>query len=246
MILLDPDAKPIIGHRGASGEYPENTLLAFDRALEQGADALELDVRATADGFAAVMHDAAVDRTTSGVGPVQSYTAERLRDLDAGRGEHVPLLDEVLERYPGVPIILEVKEAAAAEPALAALQRLQATGRVVVGSFVHAALRPFRAAGCHCSASRHETALSWAVSRVGVSLPRGGFEAFTVPERHRGIRIVDRRFVEAARRRGRPVHVWTVDDITEASWLRSCGVAGIISNYPDRMRGLRSGSEVAG
>jgi len=246
VILLDPDAKPIIGHRGASGEYPENTLLAFDHALVQGADALELDVRATADGFAAVMHDAAVDRTTSGVGPVRSFTAERLRDLDAGRGERVPLLDEVLERYPDVPIILEVKEPAAAEPALAALRRHHATGRVVIGSFVHAALRPFRAAGCHCSASRRETALSWAASRVGVSLPGGGFEGFTVPERHRGLTIVDRRFVRAARHRGRPVHVWTVDDVTEADRLRSCGVAGIISNYPDRMRGLRVGSDVAG
>ena len=246
MILLDPDAKPIIGHRGASGEYPENTLLAFDRALEQGADALELDVRATADGFAAVMHDAAVDRTTSGVGPVRSFTVDQLRDLDAGRGACVPLLDEVLERYPDVPIILEVKESAAAEPALAALRRHHATGRVVVGSFVHAALGPFRAAGCHCSASRRETALSWAASRVGASLPTGGFEAFTVPERHRSLTIVDRRFVRTARRRGRPVHVWTVDDVADAIRLRSCGVAGIISNYPDRMRELRLGSDVAG
>ena len=86
MILLDPDARPIVGHRGASGENPENTLLSFDRALEQGADALELDVRLTADGVPVVIHDATVDRTTSGSGAVREYVLDRLRSLELPHG----------------------------------------------------------------------------------------------------------------------------------------------------------------
>jgi glycerophosphoryl diester phosphodiesterase len=236
MILLDPDASPVVGHRGASGECPENTILSFDRALEQRADALEFDIRVTAESVPVVMHDDTVDRTTDGSGSVRSHTLERLQELDAGGGEHVPTLDEVLERYPGLPCIIEIKEPAASQPALEALVRHDASGRVLIGSFVHAALKPFSVAGLHRSASRPETALSWAASRFGLTAPGFGFDAFTVPERHRSLRLVDRALIRAAHRVGRPVHVWTVDDPADAERLRSLGVSGIITNYPSRMR----------
>ncbi len=238
MILLDPYARPVVGHRGASGECPENTLLAFDRALEEGADALELDVRASADGTAVVIHDPTVDRTTSGAGPVSAHTLADLRALDAGRGQRIPTLDEVLERYPDTPLILEIKESEVAEAAARSLTRHGAIDRVLVGSFLHAALRPFRASIFHRSASRRETASCWAASRLGISLRLRAIEAFAVPERHGSLTVVDDAFVRSARRRGRPVHVWTVNEPGEAKRLRSLGVAGIITNYPARMRGL--------
>lgn len=236
MILLDPDARPVVGHRGASGEQPENTLAAFDRALEQGADALELDVRVTADGVAVVIHDATVDRTTSGSGAVQSYTLDRLRTLDAGRGERVPLLSEVLERYPDTPLIIEIKEEEVVPPAREALAR--AAGRVIVGSFLPAALRPFTPATFARSASRRQTTAFWLAARLRLSLAPRSYRAFTVPERHGRLTVVDALFMRAAHRRRLPVHVWTVDDVTEARRLRALGVAGIITNFPARMRAL--------
>ena len=238
MILLDPNATPVVGHRGAAGECPENTILSFDRALEQDADALEFDIRVTADGVPVVMHDATVDRTTNGSGAVRSHALERLQELDAGGGERIPTLDEVLERYPDLPCIMEIKKPEASEPALQAVVRHGATGRLLVGSFVHAALKPFAAAGMHRSASRRETAASWAASRLGLTVSGFGFDAFTVPERHRSLRVVDRAFLRVAHRAGRPVHVWTVDDPGEAKRLRTIGVSGIITNYPSRMRSL--------
>jgi glycerophosphoryl diester phosphodiesterase len=236
VILLDPDARLVVGHRGASGECPENTLLSFDRALEQQADALEFDVRVTADGVPVVMHDATVDRTTNGSGAVRSHRLEWIQELDAGGGQCVPTLDEVLRRYSDTPCIIEIKEPAASKPALDAIVHLDASDRVLIGSFVHAALRPFAAAGLHRSASRRETALSWAASRIGLPVPGFGFEAFTVPEWHRSLRIVDLALVRTARRARRPVHVWTVDDPAHAERLRALGVSGIITNYPSRMR----------
>lgn len=237
MILLDPGASLVIGHRGASGEYPENTLLAFERALEQGADALELDVRLARDGAVVVIHDAMLDRTTSGAGPVRDRTLPELRALDAGAGQTVPTLDEVLDRFPDTPLILELKESAVADAALRCLVRHGASARVLVGSFEPGALRPFGQPTSHRAASRRETALAWALSRVGLPLP-GAFEAFTVPEHHGRLRVVDRRFVAAARRAGRPVHAWTVNDVEQARRLRAVGVSGIITNYPARMRAL--------
>jgi glycerophosphoryl diester phosphodiesterase len=234
VILLDPIARPVIGHRGASGKFPENTVLAFREALARGADALELDVRVSRDGAAMVIHDATLDRTTDGSGPVVELALEELRTLDAGRGEGIPTLDQVLEEFPRTPLILEIKEVRVAQHAVACLLHHGATERVLVGSFQSQALAPFDGPRFHRSASRRETALAWAASRVGVGVP-GGYEAFTVPEQHGSLTIVDARFATAARRRARPVHVWTVDDPLQARRLRSAGVCGIITNFPDRM-----------
>jgi glycerophosphoryl diester phosphodiesterase len=239
VILLDPAARPIVGHRGASGICPENTLLAFREALAMGADALEFDVRLSRDGVAVLMHDASVDRTTNGRGLVADRDLKDLQCLDAGRGEPVPTLDGVLEEFRRVPLIVEVKEARAAAAVVTALQRHAASGRVLVGSFVARALVPFGVRDFHRSASRRETARAWLASRVGIGMA-GPYRAFTVPERHGRRTIVDARFVAAAERRGRPVHVWTVDDPHQACRLRALGVCGIITNVPDRMRTLES------
>lgn len=237
MILLDVGARPVIGHRGASGECPENTVLAFDRALEQGADAIELDVRLTADGVPVVLHDATVDRTTDGMGAVATRTLAQLRQLDAGRGERIPTLAEVLGRYPTTPVVVELKDPAAGPAVARALDAAGAVGRALVGAFDHAALGAFREAPFVRAASRRETAVFWAASRLGLAVP-GGYRAFTIPERHRGLPVADAALVHAARRRGKPVHVWTVDDPADARRLRALGVAGIITNFPARMRAL--------
>ena len=107
----------MVAHRGASGLAPENTLAAFRKALEVGADAFELDVRLTRDGRAVVMHDRRVDRTTTGRGLVGTHTLEELKSLDAGSwygaefaGEEVPTLEEVFDTFPQeLPIYVELK-----------------------------------------------------------------------------------------------------------------------------------------
>jgi glycerophosphoryl diester phosphodiesterase len=102
----------ILGHRGASAYTPENTLIAFQRAFELGADGIELDVTLTQDGIPIVIHDDWVDRTTNGTGPVSDMTLEEIRQLDAGgwfneefRGEKIPTLEEVLTRVPADKIV---------------------------------------------------------------------------------------------------------------------------------------------
>lgn len=107
----------VVAHRGASGYAPENTMAAFDKAVEMGADAIELDVHRSKDGELVVIHDATVDRTTDGTGRVQDLTLEELKSLDAGgwmgwqfAGEKIPTLAEVLDRYSGkIKILIELK-----------------------------------------------------------------------------------------------------------------------------------------
>ena len=236
MILLDPEARPLIGHRGASGECPEDTLAAFDRALEQGADALELDVRLSADGVPVVIHDQTVDRTTDGSGAVRELPLSDLRALDAGRGEQIPTLDEVLDRYRGTPLIVEVKAPEAGVPIARLLDRHGAAGRVLVGSFERAALRPFGGDSYLRAAGRRETAWFWMTSRFRRAPLNTRYRALTVPEHHGRLRVVDRSFVGTARRRGLPVHVWTVNEIDTARRLRALGVSGVITDFPARLR----------
>lgn len=100
----------VIGHRGAAGLEPENTLRSFQRALELGVDLVECDVRLTADGYLVLMHDETVDRTTNGRGRVDQTTFAALRALDAGGGERVPTLEELLDLIQGkAPAHIELK-----------------------------------------------------------------------------------------------------------------------------------------
>ncbi len=239
MILLDPMAKPLIAHRGASGTFPENTMLAFEQGLRAGADAIELDVRLSSDGIPMVIHDPVLDRTTNGSGPIGNYTAAQLHGFDAGAGEPIPSLDSVLLEFPQVPLIVELKEGQVAGPVMELLVRREATGRVIVGSFEPNALRPFDGDRFHRAASRRETMCFWIGSRLSFA-PRGGsYHAFTVPEWHGKVRVISRSFTRWAARRSRPVHVWTINDRADAERLRATGVQGIITDFPERMQDLQ-------
>ncbi len=134
----------VIAHRGASGYAPENTRAAFERAIEMGADAIETDVRLSADGELVLMHDATVTRTTDGRGPVADHTLAELRALDAGSwysdafaGERVPTLAELIEDVaPRIPVVLEIKDQAATAMTVEAIRAAGIEGRVEVTSFL--------------------------------------------------------------------------------------------------------------
>nr|WP_048149033.1 glycerophosphodiester phosphodiesterase family protein [Palaeococcus ferrophilus] len=134
----------VLGHRGYSAKYPENTLLAFRKAIEAGADGVELDVWLTRDGEVVVIHDETVDRTSNGSGKVKEMTLDELKSLDFGNGERIPTLEEVFEALPEDAIInVELKDADAAEKA-ADIIKSHNPSRVIVSSFLIDALREYR------------------------------------------------------------------------------------------------------
>jgi glycerophosphoryl diester phosphodiesterase len=164
-------------------------------------------------------------------------TSDQLREVDAGSGAYVPTLAEVLERFATTPMIVEIKERAVTPAVLALLRKLDAIDRVLLGAFDHAVLAPARTGEFHLSASRRETARVWAAARLAISTG-GRFDGFTVPERQGSLRVVDAKFLRATGRSGKPVHVWTVDSVEDASRLRAMGVAGIITNFPGSLRNI--------
>ncbi|WP_405752953.1 glycerophosphodiester phosphodiesterase family protein [Streptomyces sp. NBC_00012] len=123
-----------IGHRGVMGVEPENTLRSFVHAERAGMDAIELDLHLSKDGALAVMHDADVDRTTDGRGPINEKTLSELRELDAGLGERVPVFEEVLDAVRS-PVQAEIKDAAAARALAEVMLRRDLVDRVEVSSF---------------------------------------------------------------------------------------------------------------
>ena len=251
MILLDVAAHPVIGHRGASGEAPENTLPSFLRAIEQGVDAIELDVHVTADDVPVVMHDPTVTRTTSGQGAIATMSSRRLRELDAGarftldggvtypfrdQGIRVPSVEEVLATIPNdLPILIEVKALHAQWPLRRVLERFNAAPRCVVAAFEAGSLDAFLEPPFHCGASRRDVIALMARTAVGMRPGRVPYRAICPPNEYYGVTVPMRLIVRGARRLGAPVHVWTVDEPREARRLWTQGVNGIISNAPRRI-----------
>jgi glycerophosphoryl diester phosphodiesterase len=252
--LLDLGARPVIGHRGASGHAPENTLPSFALALAQGADALELDVRLTADGMPVVLHDATLERTTDRRGPVAALALAAVQEADAGArftadgvafpyrgtGVRVPTLAEVLRAFPDVPVLIELKVRAAQEGVRRVLLEERAADRCVMAADDGGALAVFRRDPFMAGACRGDIARLFFGHRVGAAPRRPGYRLLSVPEYHRGLLVASRGFVAAARARGIPVHVWTVNDGARARRLWQRGVAGIVTNYPDRIVAARS------
>jgi glycerophosphoryl diester phosphodiesterase len=230
----------VLGHRGASAYAPENTLAAFELAVEQGADGIEFDVQLSADGWPVVIHDSRVDRTTNGHGEVGKLTLAELRCLDTGDGQPMPTLDEVFDAVgKRLPLLnIEIKGFGArsrgAEKLIAdCIRSHDMVDRTIVSSFNPWLVRRAR----RCLPSGTPVALIRAPGCLKYShwLVQGDAD-------HPHYSLVNVRYMEWARKRGYRVHVWTVDEQSEATRLIRLGVDAIISNKPDLMRRIVDGA----
>lgn len=235
----------MFAHRGGAALRPENTLLAFDYGLSLGADGLEFDVHLSRDGVVVVHHDAMLERTTNGRGPLAALSAEELGRLDAGwhvpefRGQAggVPTLEQVLTRYSAAPLIIELKvnEPVLAHKTIDLLRAAGAVSRVALGSFGTRVLRAARAyePAIHTGSSREETRLALYRSWLRWPVRRPPYREFQVPEQAGSTRVVSPRFIRDAHEAGVAVHVWTVDEADDMRRLIGWGVDGLISDRPD-------------
>lgn len=266
-----PDAGPpdplVIAHAGAQGHAPGDTIEAFDLALEQGADVLEMDVQLTADDELVVTHDATVDRMTDGTGTIREMTVEEVQALDAGhgftaedgshpwrgQGVRIPTFAEVLERYPDTPMIVEMKTEAGpavVDPTIAMVREHgRDDGSLVLASFDRSYLDPVREALPEVPTNMPEGETTGFYIRHLAGLhpwwtPPG--ELFQVPEYHEGRHVVTSRFVDAAERLGIEVQVWTVNEPEQMHRLLDAGVHGIMTDVPDVLVEVLAEREAAG
>jgi glycerophosphoryl diester phosphodiesterase len=216
-----------IGHRGVMGIEPENTLRSFIAAQHAGLDLIELDLHLSKDGALVVMHDAEVDRTTDGSGPIAEKTLAELRALDAGRGERVPVFDEVLDAV-RTPLQAEIKDVAAARALAEVMHRRDLVGRVEVSSFHDEALAEIARL-----VPGVRTALI--ASRFGIDVVDRATEvgAATVCL---NIRRLTLEIVEHARKADLRIIGWVVNTQDQLRLVRALELDGATTDYPEIKR----------
>ncbi|WP_046729329.1 glycerophosphodiester phosphodiesterase [Streptomyces humi] len=219
-----------IGHRGVMGIEPENTLRSFVAAQQAGLDLIELDLHLSKDGALVVMHDAEVDRTTDGTGPIAEKTLEELRTLDAGRGERVPVFEEVLEAVQA-PLQAEIKDVAAARALAEVMQRRDLVSRVEVSSFHDEAVAEIARL-----VPGVRTALI--ASRYGTDVVERAREAGAATV-CLNIRRLTLEVVEHARKADLRVIGWVVNTQDHLRLVRALQLDGATTDYPEIKRTAR-------
>jgi glycerophosphoryl diester phosphodiesterase len=217
----------------------ENSLSSFRQAVAEGYEYIETDVHATADGVVVIHHDAMLDRTTDGRGPIAGQPWSAVRRAKIGGREPVPRLEDVLEELPDAKFNVDVKSGTAVEPFVRTIERTGAYERVAAASFSDARLARLR----RLAGPKLITALgprSVAGLRANgwwpwLRLPRWGAMA-QVPVKQGVLRVVDRAFLRAAGRAGIEVHAWTINQAAQMRALLDLGVHGIVTDRPDLLR----------
>ncbi len=221
-----------IGHRGAMGYAPENTLLSFKKAIPL-CNMVELDVYVCKTGEVIVFHDHRLERCTNGTGHVMDKTFTELRALDAGEGEQIPTLAEVLELIDNqVAINIELKGPGTAYPVFQVVDQFikddrYTLDRFVISSFNHPELNHFKALAPDAS-------IGCLISCIPADLAA---IAESVQAEYLNVcgEFISQELVDDAHRRGLKVMVWTVNEIDDIAYIKGLGVDGIFSNYPDRL-----------
>ncbi len=254
-VYFDPDLPHplVIAHQGGDGLWPSNTLFAFERAADLGADVIETDMHMTSDGVLVFSHDDMVDRLSNGAGQIKEMTFAQLKSLDAGyrwsndggqtfpyrdMGITYPSVAEVFAAMPAMRFNIDMKQTdpPVYEAFCDLIREYRMENRVLAASFHDTNIKAFRqiCPGVATSAAQNETRdfvlANFVMLGRTFSPP---YQAFQVPLSSGGIPIITRRFVTAAHERGVRVDVWTIDDPREMRRLIDLGVDGIITDRPD-------------
>ena len=216
----------ITGHRGAAKLEPENTLRSIQKAIELGVDQVEIDVHLTRDKHLVVIHDTTVDRTTDGSGAVADMTLAEIKQLDAGKGERIPTLQEVINLVKGKLILqIELKGPDTAQPVVEAIAKNDIEGGVYVTSFVHDRLREVRLLN-----PRIRLGALWSKPPADACEQAIDIGAEAIHVQHQQI---DRTLVERAHAHGLEIRAWNPDTVEEMQRVIELGVDTIGSNRPD-------------
>ena len=244
-----------ISHRGAMGLAPENTILAFRKAVDSGSDILELDIRATSDSALVLLHDSTVDRTTDGNGEISKLKLKQVKELNAGfNWTHddsltfpyralnlsIPTLEEFLMNFRDTRLNIEIKQhdLFVAIELCDILVRNNIESSVVVASFSSDIIEEFRR---NCpeiltSPGMDEIKLLYGLNYIGMDKfyhPKS--DIYQLPEYFKETHVLTKRLIESLKRKNIPIFVWTVNDTSEMRRFIELGVDGIISDFPERL-----------
>jgi glycerophosphoryl diester phosphodiesterase len=221
-------------HRGGAGDWPENSMLAFEHAVGLGYRYVETDVHVTSDGVLVAFHDDVLDRVTDRRGVIAELPWSDVSRARIDGREPIVQFEDLLGAWPDVRVNVDPKHDRSVLPLVEAIDRAGAHDRVCVGAFSDRRLARVRklTGGRVCTSMGPADVARLRVASTGVPTGRFAAACAQVPARAAGRALVDRRFVEAAHRRSLPVHVWTVDDPAEMTRLLDLGVDGLMTDRP--------------
>lgn len=245
----DGDGFIIIAHRGASAYYPENTMIAFEKGMEMGAEMLEIDVTLSKDKVPVVFHDAKLNRHTNGKGYVSDFTLEELRQLDAGSwfskqyaGQQMPTLEEVIDFASGnISLNIEIKPEAVSndrthgveEQVINLVKKYDMESHISISSFDYRALEKLNKL-----APRLSTALLYNKKQSGSILPHQLVKMYKVDAFNCSYRQLSKKWISDLHEHNIPSFIYTVDAPSKMRQLISAGVKGIFTNKPDVLRSV--------
>ncbi len=222
-----------IGHRGACGYEPENTIQGINRGLDLGVDMIEVDAHVCKSGEVVLIHDDTVDRTTGAHGHVADMTFEQLSHLDAGKGERIPTLEQALEAIVGRAAVNVELKGVGAGPAVAEVIKRYVAERhwkyeqFMISAFNHYHIQEFK-----------KLLPEVAVGALLAGVPIGLAEFATQVGAQavcQWVEFVNEQFVDDVHKRGMKMYVWTVNDREDIGRMKTLGVDGIFSDFPDRI-----------
>lgn len=250
----------VIGHRGAAGVAPENTLISFERAIAAGAEIVELDVHATKDGEVVIIHDETVERTTDGRGTLKALSLAEIQKLDAGyrftdaqgdypfrgKGIVIPTLESLFRNFPEIKAIIEIKQLdpPIVKTVVNTIRRCGKESDVLLATEHDEVMRDIRRevgtdATWTTGFCRGEVAafVDWLSRGAGTNYrPLGS--ALQIPPEAEGVKLVTGETLAAAHALGLEIFVWTINEAAEIERLLKLGADGIITDYPARLRAL--------
>ena len=214
----------IMGHRGAAALEPENTLLSIQRAMEIGVDAVEIDVRLSKDKEIVVIHDSTVDRTTDSTGPVSSFNIDELKKLDAGKGQFIPTLQEVIDVIgKKIKLVIELKEEGTVESVFKLIKRNNIEDTIYVISFWHRLVKTIK---------EMDSQIKTGVLLVGCPVSTCIATQASADALVMNYSFIDKAFVQTAHRENLKVFIWNIDKKNLLKPYVDMGVDGIGTNDP--------------
>jgi len=235
--FLDHPGPLAFAHRGGAGDWPENTMPAFEHAVALDYRYVETDVHVTVDGVLVAFHDESLDRVTDRTGLIRELPWSEVSRARVDGEEPIPLLEDLLGTWPALRVNIDPKHDSAVDALVETIRRTNAVRRVCIGSFSDRRLARVRAALgpelCTSLGPRGTARLKAASYGAPLSVPA---PCAQVPVRAKGVTVTDERFVRGAHRLGIQVHVWTIDDPQEMHRLLDMGVDGIMTDRPAVLR----------
>ena len=236
----------VIAHRGASAYEPENTLRAFDLAIKQGAQMIELDLHMTRDGHVVIIHDPSLEHTTNHNGIVDQLTLAEIKLADAGKGEKVPTLEETLDLTEGkVRLYLEIKDPRAADETIRIVRSRRRENEVMLASFDIELMRRLGdevrdiELGVILGTPSLNPIVRWREAFPWIALRKINYQTLCLQ-----VELCFPRIAKRVRGSGKKLYVWTADEDKQFERMIACRVDGIVTNVPDRLISYLAGERL--